>query len=142
MFCGEQLLVQTVDKKLTLTTHRLIQKYKPWDLRCSSSVMLEDITNWEVKTLGNTSYLTLGVLAALMVYYDDSFALISGFFVMLYMMTRRNCIQVTTPKQVMILSLDIQHDSANSLAEMVRQARKDRLKQVKSKAQNSLQAAA
>ncbi|TXK44633.1 hypothetical protein FVR03_13400 [Pontibacter qinzhouensis] len=134
---GEQYLIQTVDKKLALTTHRVIQTRKPWDLRGSNSIMLEDISNWEIKTTGKALYLGLSIAAALMVYFNDSFALVSGFFLMLYMMTRYRRVHILSEKTTMVLPLDVEESQLEKLIEMVRQAKKARLSVINHQAQQS-----
>ncbi len=127
LLVGEQYLLQTVDDKLALTTHRVIRKRKPWDLRGTQSVMLEDILKWEMKTTGKTAYLGLSVASALFVYFNDSFALISGFFLMLYIMTRQRRIHIVAPNTVLVLPLEVEETRVGALIQMVRQAKKDRL---------------
>lgn len=127
LLVGEQYLLQTVDDKLALTTHRVIRKRKPWDLRGTQSVMLEDILKWEMKTTGKTAYLGFSVASALFVYFNDSFALISGFFLMLYIMTRQRRIHIVAPNTVLVLPLELEETRVGALIQMVRQAKKDRL---------------
>ncbi|WP_187262596.1 hypothetical protein [Pontibacter beigongshangensis] len=124
---GEQYLIQTVDKKLALTTHRVIQIRSPWDLRGCNSIMLEDISDWEIKTTGKALYLGLSIAAALMVYVNDSFALMSGFFLMLYVMTRYRRVHILSPSATMVLPLDVEESQLEKLIEMVRQAKKARV---------------
>ncbi|MFT2007235.1 hypothetical protein ACMA1I_01045 [Pontibacter sp. 13R65] len=124
---GEQYLIQTIDKKLALTTHRVIQNREPWDFRGSTSIMLEDITDWEIKTTGKELYLGLSIAAALFVYINDSFALISGFFIMLYVMTRYRRIHIKSTSTTMVLPIDVEESQLEKLIEMVRQAKKVRM---------------
>lgn len=120
---GEQYLIQTVDKKLALTTHRLILKQLTWSGYERASVLLEDIQGWEVKATGKNLYFGLSLGMALMVYFNDSFALLSGFFLMLYMMTRHNRVHVKSRDKVLILPLEVEERRITNLIEMVRKAK-------------------
>lgn len=127
---GEQYLIQTVDKKLALTTHRLIKRQFSWFQLGHNSVMLEDIDGWEVKTTGNSLYFGLSLAMALMVYFNDAFALLAGFFLMLFLMTRQRRIHVKTTDKVMVLPFDVEEKRVSSLVEMVRKAKQARLQQL------------
>ncbi|GHA69015.1 hypothetical protein [Pontibacter akesuensis] len=125
---GEQYLIQTVDKRLALTTHRLIQRRAIWSQKAGQAVMLEDIAAWELKLSGNTLYLLLSIAAALLVYFNDSFFLLSGFFIALYLMTHRRKVHVrTTAGDTMVLPLDVEDNSIRSLIDMVKQAQHNRV---------------
>lgn len=125
---GEQYLIQTVDKRIALTTHRLIQQRHPLSLHSNKAVRLEDIAAWEVKPTGSQLYLGLGMLTALLVYFNDSFFLLSGFFIALYFMTRSQKVHVITAQgHSMVLPLDVEEKHINSLIDMVRQAQQNRL---------------
>ena len=132
---GEQYLIQTIDKKVVLTTHRLMQFGFFWALPRKSSVMLEDIVTWEIRQTGTPLYLGLSVALALTAYFDDAFALFSGFFLILYFMTRYRKIHIRTHDSVMVLPLDVVEESSgiNVLIDTVRVAQRDRLEQLKKK---------
>ena len=132
---GEQYLIQTIDKKVVLTTHRLMQFGFSWALPRKSSVMLEDIVTWEIRQTGTPLYLGLSVALALTAYFDDAFALFSGFFLILYFMTRYRKIHIRTHDSVMVLPLDVVEESSgiNVLIDTVRVAQRDRLEQLKKK---------
>lgn len=128
---GEQYLVQTVDKRIALTTHRLIQRRLPWQAGRHSAIMLEDIAQWDLKSSGNSLYLALSLASALLVYFNDSFLLLSGFFVALYLMTRRHKIHIRTVSGgTMVLPLDVEQKRMHSLINMVKHAQKNRLSQL------------
>lgn len=131
LLAGEQYLIQTVDEKLALTTHRVIQRFASWRLRRDKFLFLEDIEGWEVKATGNNLYLLLGGMAALAVYFNDSFALLSGFFIALFLMTRHRRIHIISADKVLVLPLEVEGGHADSLIEMVRQARQERISQLK-----------
>ncbi|RAU83961.1 hypothetical protein [Pontibacter arcticus] len=124
LFDGEQYLMQTVDEKLAFTTHRLIQNPTPWSFRKSKHILLEDIQDCEVKVTGKPIYLILGSIAALFIYYDNSFVLLGSFFLMLYIMTRGQRIHITATDTSMVLPLQVEEQHFNNLLAMVRQARK------------------
>ncbi|MFD1187188.1 hypothetical protein [Pontibacter rugosus] len=125
---GEQYLIQTVDKRIALTTHRLIQRSTPWSPQESQAVMLEDISSWDVKHSGNKLYLFLSILSALLVYFNDSFFLLTGFFVALFLMTRSQRVHVrTTQGTTMVLPLDVENSRIRSLIDMVKQAQTTRI---------------
>ncbi|MCX2738372.1 hypothetical protein [Pontibacter anaerobius] len=125
---GEQYLIQTVDKRIALTTHRLIQQRHPLSWRRTQAVKLEDIAAWEVKPTGSQLYLGLSMLTALLVYFNESFFLLSGFFIALFFMTRSQKVHVLTAQgQSMVLPLDVEQRHINSLIDMVRQAQQNRL---------------
>ncbi|CAM3568048.1 hypothetical protein POKO110462_09635 [Pontibacter korlensis] len=125
---GEQHLIQTVDKRIALTTHRLIQQRHPLSFSSSKAVMLEDIAAWEVKATGSQLYLGLSMFTALLVYFNESFFLLSGFFIALYFMTRSQKVHVLTAQgDDMVLALDVEQKHINSLIDMVRQAQQKRL---------------
>jgi hypothetical protein len=129
---GERYLIQTVDKKLTLTTHRVIQRQYNWFARSSRAIMLEDISSWQIKATGKPLYLAASAATALFVYFNDSFALLSGFFLMLYLMTRQHRIHIEAPYAVMVLPIeDVEENRLSSMVELVRQARRDRMETLK-----------
>ena len=131
LLTGEQYLIQTVDKRIALTTHRLIQRQHPLSWRSSKAVMLEDIAAWEVKPTGSQVYLGLSILTALLVYFNESFFLLSGFFISLFFMTRSQKVHVLTAQgHSMVLPLDVEQKHMNSLIEMVKQAQQNRLKKL------------
>ncbi|WP_181163668.1 hypothetical protein [Pontibacter mangrovi] len=131
LLSGEQYLIQTVDKRLALTTHRLIQLRRPLSARGNKAVMLEDIATWQVKATGSQLYIALGLLMAALVYFNDSFLLLSGFFTALFFMTRHPRVHViTTSGTSMVLPLDVEQRHINSLIDMVRQAQQKRLKKL------------
>ncbi|MEJ8801114.1 hypothetical protein [Pontibacter sp. H249] len=126
----EKHLIQTVDKKLTLTSHRLIIRPLYWTDIGQSSVMLEDIEGWEVKATGNKLYFALSLGMAFLVYFDDSFALLSGFFLMLYLMTRHQRVHVKAKSNVLVLPLEIEEKRIRNLVEMVKKAKHTRQSQI------------
>lgn len=132
---GEQCLIQTVDKKIVLTTHRLMKSSFSWLLPRKKSVMLEDIVTWEIKQTGTPLYLGLSVVMALTTYFDDSFALFSGFFLILYLMTRYRKIYIRTHNEVMVLPMDVVEENSgiNMIIDTVRVAQRDRLEHLKKK---------
>ncbi|MFD2512967.1 hypothetical protein ACFSRY_03750 [Pontibacter locisalis] len=123
---GEQYLIQTVDKKLALTTHRLIVRKSSWTTLGSQSIMLEDIVGWEVKKTSKSLYFGLSLAMAFMVYFNDSFALLSGFFLMLYIMTRQRRVHVRSTDTQVILPLEVEEKRISNLIDMVRQAQQNR----------------
>ena len=129
---GERYLIQTVDKKLTLTTHRVIQRESSWFVRSSKSIMLEDIESWQIKATGKPLYLAASVATALFVYFNDSFALLSGFFLMLYLMTRQHRIHIVSPYTLMVLPIEeVEENRLSSMVELVRQAKRERVESLK-----------
>lgn len=129
---GERHLIQTVDKKLILTTHRVIMRQNNWLLKSCQSVMLEDITSWQIKATGKPLYLALSVTLAFFVYFSDVFALLSGFFLMLYLMTRQHRIHIEAPYTTMILPIeDVEENRLSSMIELVRQAKRERMETLK-----------
>lgn len=130
---GEQYLIQTVDKRLALTTHRLILRHLPWTPFGYSAVKLEDIQGWEVKPTSKNLYFILSVLMALMVYFNDSFALLSSFFLMLFLMTRHRCVHVKTHDKVMVLPLEVDETRIKNLVDMVKRAKHSRQFQILNK---------
>ncbi|GAA4434028.1 hypothetical protein GCM10023188_24490 [Pontibacter saemangeumensis] len=133
LFEGEQCLIQTVDKKIILTTHRLMKSGFSWAKPRKNSIMLEDIVTWEIKQTGTPLYLGLSIAMALTAYFDNSFALFSGFFLILYLMTRYRKIHIRTHDSVMVLPMDVVEESSgiNVLIDTVRVAQRDRLEQLK-----------
>lgn len=136
---GERHLIQTVDKKLILTTHRVMMRQNNWLFRSYQSVMLEDITSWQIKATGKPLYLALSVVSAFFVYFNDVFALLSGFFLMLYLMTRQHRIHIEAPYTTMILPIeDVEENRLNSMIELVRQAKRERMEALKRQAENPI----
>jgi hypothetical protein len=132
---GERCLIQTVDKKLTLTTHRVIQRQQNWLVRSSQAIMLEDISSWQIKATGKPLYLAASVACALFVYFNDSYALLSGFFLMLYLLTRQHRIHITSPYATMVLPIeDVEENRLSSMIELVRQAKRERIETLKQQA--------
>jgi hypothetical protein len=129
---GERHLIQTVDKKLTLTTHRVIQRQYNWFARSSKAIMLEDISSWQIKATGKPAYLAASVASTLFVYFNDSFALLGGFFLMLYLMTRQHRIHIESPYTTMVLPIeDVEENRLSSMIELVRQAKHERVAALK-----------
>lgn len=134
LFEGEQCLIQTVDKKIVLTTHRLMKISFSWVLPRKDSVMLEDIVTWEIKQTGNNIYLGLSIMLAFTTYFNNSFALFSGFFLILYLMTRYRKVHIKTHDNVMVLPMNVVNESGvNVLIDTVRVAQQDRLERLKKK---------
>lgn len=128
---GERYLIQTVDKKLAVTSHRIIQKRIPWTLSGNKFIMLEDITGWEEKQTGKPLYLFLCVATAFMIFFDQSFTLLSVFFLLLYFMTRHRRVHVTSPYTVMILPKEIAQSHIDNLLNVVKQAQQSRVLHLK-----------
>jgi hypothetical protein len=122
----EQYIVQTVDKKLALTTHRLIKRRLPFTKALEKSVMLEDIISWEVKKANNNLYSFLSLGTALLTFANPAFFLLSGFFLLLFLLTRKPCVHIQTINSVMVLPIEVEEQRANNLLEMVKQARQSR----------------
>jgi hypothetical protein len=73
--------------------------------------------------------------AALLVYFNDSFALLSGFFLMLYLMTRQHRIHIESPCMVMVLPIEeVEENRLSSMVELVRQAKRNRMEVLKQQA--------
>ena len=128
---GERHLIQTVDKKLSVTTHRVIKRRIPWTSFGSKSIMLEDITGWEAKVTGKSAYLYLSMATTLLIYFNDSFALLSTFFLLLYFMTRQRRVHVKSAGTVMILPVEIDQNHIDSLFSIFRQAHHSRIYQLR-----------
>ncbi|MFD2069282.1 hypothetical protein ACFSKU_20525 [Pontibacter silvestris] len=137
LFNGERYLIQTVDKRLAVTTHRVIQKRIPWTLFGNKSIMLEDITGWEEKQTGKPLYLLLCIATAFMIFFDNSFALLSVFFVLLYFMTRHRRVHVMSPDTTMVLPSEIAQTHIDSLLNVVKQAQQSRVSHLKKKSPKS-----
>lgn len=128
----ERHLIQTVDKKLTLTTHRVILHQTNWFSRSSQHIMLEDISAWQIKATGKSLYLFASIAFTLLVYVNDAFALFSAFFLMLYLMTRQHRIHIESPHTRMVLPIeDVEENKLNSMVELVRQAKHERMASLK-----------
>lgn len=106
-----------------------------WELPRKNSVMLEDIVTWEIKQTGTPLYLGLSIAMAFTAYFDDSFALFSGFFLILYLMTRYRKIHIRTHDAVMVLPMDVVEESSgiNVLIDTVRVAQRERMEHLKKK---------
>lgn len=126
----EQYLIQTVDKKLALTTHRVIQKNRLRHLRGCKSIMLEDIESWQIKATGNRWYMGLSVASLPFIYLNDSWAFLGAFFLLLFLMTRQNRIHIISHNNVIVLPLEIDETGLNSLVEIFRQAIKVRMERL------------
>ncbi|RIJ36666.1 hypothetical protein [Pontibacter oryzae] len=125
---GEQHLIQTVDKRIALTTHRLILRKFSWARHHGNAVMLEDISDWEVKATGVNLYVGLSIASALLVYLNDAFFLLSGFFLALFIMTRRQRIHVRTNKgNLLVLPLDVHQKRLHTLIPLIKEAQQNRM---------------
>lgn len=109
----------------------MIQRRLPWTLHGSKYLMLEDITGWEIKTAGKPLYLGMSVFCALLVYFNNAFASLSGFFLMLYLMTRQRRIHIKATNTVMVVPLEVEEDRISSLIGMVRTAQQERVSYLK-----------
>ncbi|MFD2246316.1 hypothetical protein [Pontibacter ruber] len=126
----EQYLIQTVDKKLALTTHRVIQRKRLRHLRGCTSIMLEDIESWQIKATGNMWYMGLSVASLPFIYLNDSWAFLGAFFLLLFLMTRQNRIHIISQNAVIVLPLEVDETGLNSLVEIFRQAIKVRMERL------------
>ncbi|MCJ8167481.1 hypothetical protein MKJ04_21750 [Pontibacter sp. E15-1] len=132
LLAGERCLIQTVDKKIVLTTHRLIKISFSWLFPRKDAVMLEDIVTWEIKESGKALYLGLSIAMALAACYNEALVLFSGFFLTLYLMMRYRKIHIRTHDAVLVLPLDVVDESSmNVLIDTVRVAQRERLEQLK-----------
>lgn len=133
LFEGEQCLIQTVDKRIMLTTHRLMKFSFSWVLpKKSDAVLLEDIVTWEVKPTGQSLYLGLSIAFASAIYFNNAFALLSGFFLILYIVTRHRKIHIRTHDSIMVLPLEeLEDNSMKVLLDSVRMAQHNRIEQLK-----------
>jgi hypothetical protein len=113
LFPDEQIVTQSSDGAVTLTTHRICYEYKDWGRSYNQNIMLEHITScenyyntqvWLLVLSGicfvgglagansNTGALTGGVLAALI-------------FGLLYWLTRKNLIIIASPSTKMLIKV-------------------------------------
>lgn len=123
---GEQYLIQSVDKKLTLTNQRLIFRRLPWTSVGHASVNLEDIRSWEIKYTSKNLYIGISFALAVFIYFSKSFVLLSGFFLVLYFMTIRRRLHVKTATGNVVLPLEVDERLISNLIEMVRKAKHTR----------------
>lgn len=134
LLAGEQYLIQTIDKRIALTTHRLILNKALWLNANNSSIKLEDIQGWEVKATRKTVYFGLSLFMAFLVYFNDAFALISGFFLVLYFTNSQHRVHIKSQNKTMILPLEVKGRSVNTLIDMVRKAKHNRNSQLEHEA--------
>ncbi|WP_144266318.1 hypothetical protein [Pontibacter ummariensis] len=121
LFTGEQYLTQTLDNRMVVTTHRLILKQAPWALRHNQSLLLDDITGWDVKATGHFLYLYLGIASAVTSFFIPSFSLLPLFFLALFLMTRHRRVYLKTASKEVLLPVEVDEACISSLLQMVRQ---------------------
>lgn len=126
LFIGERYLLQTNDKKLALTTHRLIKRRLPFTKALYESVMLEDITGWEIRKAANNVYVALCFCTALFTFVYTSFYLLSAFFLILWLFTNKPRLHVKTLGGVMVLPVEVEGLRAKNLQAMVSEAQSNR----------------
>lgn len=126
LFFGERYLLQTNDKKLALTTHRLIKRKLPFTEALKESVMLEDIVSWEIRKATNKAYVALCFSTALLTFIYPAFYLLSAFFLILWVFTYKQRVHVRTVSGVMILPMEVEGLRAKNLYAMVTEAQSNR----------------
>ena len=103
LFPEEQIVSQSSNNEVTLTTHRICSEYKEWGRSYNQSIMLEHITSCENINSTQVWLLFLGglsLLGALLSGDSDILALLISIAVvcgLIYWLTRKNLIIISSP---------------------------------------------
>jgi hypothetical protein len=136
LFPGEQIITQSSDCAVTLTTHRICYEYREWGRFSEQSIMLEHITSCENYYSTQIWMLIAGVICVLGAFleglnHDPSLltgglllALVLGF---LYWLTRQNFIVISSPSTSMVIKVKIKKENVRNFVNNVEQARNKRI---------------
>lgn len=137
LFPDEQLITQSTDGGVTLTTHRIAYEYKEWGRSYNQSIMLEHITSCENAYNTQVWLLVLGgicfVIALLAATNGNTqgfggATLIALVFAIIYWQTRSNLIIIASPSTKMVIKVNgMKRDRVLEFINKVEQAKHKRI---------------
>ncbi len=136
LFPDEKIVTQSSEGEVTLTTHRISYEYKEWGRSYNQSIMLEHITSCENNNTTQVWLLIIGVLAFLSGIFAAgkdmdvfwSLALVALVFGLLYWITRRNVVIISSPSTKMqIKVMQMKKDDVLSFINKVEQTKHKRV---------------
>ena len=137
LFPDEQLLTQSTDGGVTLTTHRIAYEYKEWGRSYNQSIMLEHITSCEnayntqvwLLILGGLCF--VGGLIAATNSNTEAFGmatLIAIVCTAIYWLTRSNLVIIASPSTKMLIKVNgMKRDRVLEFINKVEQAKHKRV---------------
>lgn len=137
LFPDEQILIQSSEGSVTLTTHRICYQYKDWVQSYNQSIMLENITSCENYYNSQVWMLIaagLCVVGGLTAAASNDMSLLSAALVialalaLLYWVTSRNFIIISSPSTQMVIKVTgMKKDQVLKFINNVEQARHKRI---------------
>ena len=137
LFPDEQLITQSNDNAVTLTTHRICYEYKEWGRSYNQNIMLEHITSSENKYNTQIWLLIISILSFIGSLVCASGGNTEGFRVALfitlcclalYWITRSNVIIIASPStKMMIKATGMKREQVLEFINKVEQAKHKRL---------------
>jgi hypothetical protein len=137
LFPDEQLLTQSTDGGVTLTTHRIAYEYKEWGRSYNQSIMLEHITSCEnaynthvfLLILGGLFF--VGGLIAAINSNTEGFGITTLMAVIcgtLYWLSRSNLVIIASPSTKMLIKVNgMKRDRVLEFINKVEQAKHKRV---------------
>jgi hypothetical protein len=137
LFSDEQLLTQSTDGGVTLTTHRIAYEYKEWGRSYNQSIMLEHITscenayNTQVWLLILSGLCFIGGLVAAANSNTETFGMatvIAIIFAAIYWLTKSNLVIIASPSTKMLIKVNgMKRDRVLEFINKVEQAKHKRI---------------
>ena len=137
LFPDEQLLTQSTDGGVTLTTHRIAYEYKEWGRSYNQSIMLEHITscensyNTQVWLLILSGLCFVGGLIAATNSNTEAFGMatiIAIICAVIYWLTRSNLVIIASPSTKMLIKVNgMKRDRVLEFINKVEQAKHKRI---------------
>jgi hypothetical protein len=137
LFPDEQIVLQSSEGSVTLTTHRICYEYKDWGRSYNQNIMLEHITSCENYESSQILFLILGGLCLVggLIAASNNNAgafgtatLIALAFGLFYWLTRRNFVVIASPSTKMqIKVLGMKRERVLDFINKVEQAKHKRV---------------
>jgi len=141
LFPDEELLVNSSNGEVTLTTHRIAYEYRDFGRSYNQSIMLEHITSCENVVHSKVGFLIGGAIGAVWTIYSlgqgTSEAISIGLIVtiacgILYLLSKSNVIIISSPSTRMIIKINgMSRERVMEFINKVEQAKYKRISLVK-----------
>lgn len=114
LFPEEEIVTQSAEGSVTLTTHRLCYEYKDWGRSYNQNIMLEHITSCENYYSTQVWMLVLAIISLLISIvagFQQEGPTFSGAMIialilgLLYMITKRNFVIIASPSTKMMINM-------------------------------------
>jgi len=111
LFPDEQIITQSSDASVTLTTHRICNEQREWGNSYNQSIMLEHITSCENRATSNVTLFILAamsvIIGAITINHGGILGIILGvILILLYHRTKKSLIVISSPSTKITLNVD------------------------------------